>query len=59
MSNRLFNDNEFDQHFARTEKHIKRGFFVFGIAWVISFILGLAITGVLVWAIIRLVMKYT
>lgn len=46
MSNRLFNDSEFDKMFASTQKTVKRTFGVILVFWAIGVLFSLALGGV-------------
>ena len=59
MSNRLFNDSEFDAMFNSTQKTVKRTFAAIIVLWVLGVIISLGATGVLIWAIIKLVNHLT
>ena len=55
MNNRWKRHDEImDKHFANMETFQK----FFWIVWVIGAVLGLGIIGVMIWAVIRLVLKY-
>lgn len=58
----LFDDSEFDKQFNRTfetaNKTIRRGFLAVAIFWLFSVVLGLALTGGLIYVAIHFIQKY-
>lgn len=54
-----FNDDEFNRRFRKAAKVAKWGGVGFLLVWLFGIALSLTLTGVIIWAIIRLVQHFT
>lgn len=60
MSNKLFNKELFESHSnSDMEKTVKWSIFAIIFMWLLGVIASLAFVGVIIWAIVKFVIKYT